>query len=607
MATTKILPLDVSPNSCILYCESDKPDSRLKRMGDAINYAVSKKHGSDVDVIYHTLNSYHNCVAGNTISRFAQLMRNGLNKLKSRTPKTKSGKERVAYHFVQSFYGHETDPATANEIGLKLAKEVFKDFAVIVSTHTNTDDIHNHFVICAWNINGGKWDDCRDTKRLIRKTSDKLCEKYGLSVLDNSRDMILKDYVDKNGVRRSVEITERKMQKWQEYRDGLADIANANDYRHSDAYKMAELKKQSNVQSVKADIDNLLNFVTSYDELLSRMKDLGYTIKGKTSSGSWRKHITFVPPGSTKGTRDSSIGDELFYTRENLVRHIERNNNKSSEHEQSLEPDRYYDDIKYIKEFEYGKTNIKDMDNNYLIRIDKKGKTYPVHRSNIEKIIIGDIKRRHSNIGLTYNSVKLKIIIDKMKRAATAKKPYIPKDKNEKTIAMIRSSFDALNLIQDKGIKSHEDLTGRYKAAYDHRNNYLTKFRISENKHNNMVLIASLPEKITELEKNIEYNDSSEYRFEQKHNDIAALKNYKSTLTNFKKQNKNGLHAIEKSIQNSEQALGFLKEHVELLDKELDNYELCFDAIKRADNNDAIVSSLAYKEFENVRKERSLR
>ena len=51
------------------------------------------------------------------------------------------------FHGVQSFANGEVTPAQAHEIGIKLAEELWGDkFQVIIATHLNTDNIHNHFV-----------------------------------------------------------------------------------------------------------------------------------------------------------------------------------------------------------------------------------------------------------------------------------------------------------------------------------------------------------------------------------------------------------------------------------------------------------------------------
>lgn len=53
----------------------------------------------------------------------------------------------LAYHGYQSFKEDEVTPDIAHEIGVKFAKEMFKDYEVVVATHQNTNHIHNHFII----------------------------------------------------------------------------------------------------------------------------------------------------------------------------------------------------------------------------------------------------------------------------------------------------------------------------------------------------------------------------------------------------------------------------------------------------------------------------
>lgn len=53
----------------------------------------------------------------------------------------------LAFHAIQSFKKDELTPELAHEIGVKLAEEMWGDrFQVVVSTHLNTEHLHNHFV-----------------------------------------------------------------------------------------------------------------------------------------------------------------------------------------------------------------------------------------------------------------------------------------------------------------------------------------------------------------------------------------------------------------------------------------------------------------------------
>ena len=97
------------------------------------------------------------------------------------------GKENgiLAFHAYQSFNEGEVTPEIAHEIGVKLANEMWGDrFQVVVSTHLNTEHLHNHFVINSDSFKDGKkyYSNLTNTA-LLRKTSDEICEEYGLSVL----------------------------------------------------------------------------------------------------------------------------------------------------------------------------------------------------------------------------------------------------------------------------------------------------------------------------------------------------------------------------------------------------------------------------------------
>ena len=92
----------------------------------------------------------------------------------------------VAFHGYQSFEEGEVTPETAHEIGVKLAEEMWGDrFEVVVSTHLNTQYIHNHFVLNSVSFKDGyKYYSNLENTALFRKTSDDICDEFGLKVLD---------------------------------------------------------------------------------------------------------------------------------------------------------------------------------------------------------------------------------------------------------------------------------------------------------------------------------------------------------------------------------------------------------------------------------------
>lgn len=93
----------------------------------------------------------------------------------------------VCFHGYQSFEAGEVTPDIAHEIGVKLAKQLWGDrFQVVVSTHTNTGKIHNHFCLNSVSFTDGKrYYDQKATYYKMREVSDDLCEDYGLSAIEH--------------------------------------------------------------------------------------------------------------------------------------------------------------------------------------------------------------------------------------------------------------------------------------------------------------------------------------------------------------------------------------------------------------------------------------
>lgn len=165
------------------------------------------------------------------------------------------GKEKgiLAFHGYQSFKEGEVTPEIAHEIGVKLAEEMWGDrFQVVVSTHLNTDNIHNHFVINSVSFKDGyKYYSNLCNTALLRKTSDEICEEYGLSVLEEK--------TCKSGI--NFENYYKKSMKESEY------------------YKFA-----------KEDIDYAIEHSWTYQEFIKKLKDMGYEVYFRANKISIRRY-----------------------------------------------------------------------------------------------------------------------------------------------------------------------------------------------------------------------------------------------------------------------------------------------------------------------------
>jgi len=95
-------------------------------------------------------------------------------------------KEIVCFHGYQSFLGNEVSADLAHQIGVELAKKLWANhFEVIITTHINTDNIHNHIVINATSFKDGhRFCNTKADYRAMRNVSDELCRKYKLSVIE---------------------------------------------------------------------------------------------------------------------------------------------------------------------------------------------------------------------------------------------------------------------------------------------------------------------------------------------------------------------------------------------------------------------------------------
>ncbi|MEE1380028.1 MAG: relaxase/mobilization nuclease domain-containing protein [Clostridia bacterium] len=159
----------------------------------------------------------------------------------------------VAFHGYKSFAEGEVIPEIAHEIGVKLAEEMWGDrFEVVVSTHLNTDHIHNHFVLDSVSFKDGKkyYINFENTA-LLRKTSDDICDEYGLKILNEK--------TCKSGI---------NFENF--YRKSLSN---------SDYYKFA-----------KEDIDYAINHSWTYKEFLKKLRDMGYEIYFRAEKISIRRY-----------------------------------------------------------------------------------------------------------------------------------------------------------------------------------------------------------------------------------------------------------------------------------------------------------------------------
>ena len=174
------------------------------------------------------------------------------------------------YHYVQSFSPNENISAEkVHKIGLEFAEKAWPGHEVLVTTHTDAEHLHNHFVINSVHYeNGRKLRQNPGTLTKLRSLSDGICQQYGLSVLEP-------------------------------YKKDGANISS-REYR-------AAVKGDSWKFKLMSDIDFVMNRSGNRADFMREMQRLGYKVTWTDE----RKYITFTCPNGMK-CRDIRLHDEKY-------------------------------------------------------------------------------------------------------------------------------------------------------------------------------------------------------------------------------------------------------------------------------------------------------
>lgn len=171
------------------------------------------------------------------------------------------------YHLVQSFKEGEVTPELAHQIGVELAGQLLGGrYQAIVTTHLNTDHIHNHIVWSAVALDDGR--KYRSNARIyyteVRAKSDALCAKYGLSIIETPES----------------ERGKRQYSKWQAETEGLPTWRTA----------------------IRQDVDAAIAKSFTWRQFIRALESQGYEVR------LGRKYPTLRPPGKERFVRFKTLG-----------------------------------------------------------------------------------------------------------------------------------------------------------------------------------------------------------------------------------------------------------------------------------------------------------
>ena len=239
MAVTKTHPIESTLKAAIDYiCNPAKTDGSL-------------------------LISSYSCSAETADIEFAWTRRHAIDK-----------GENLGRHLIQAFAPGEVTPEEAHEIGMQLAKEVLGGkYEFVLTTHVDKGHIHNHLIFNAVSFVDHKhYHSNKRSYHFIRRTSDRLCQEHGLSVIVPGQDKG-KSYIEHTTARAGT------------------------------SYKAR----------LKAAIDRLIPACNDLEDLLSRLQREGYEIKRG-------KYISCRTSDQERFTRLKTLG--IDYTEEAITSRI---------------------------------------------------------------------------------------------------------------------------------------------------------------------------------------------------------------------------------------------------------------------------------------------
>lgn len=280
MAIVKVFAVRKQLKKTVNYItDSEKTDSDLARK---IDYALNLEKTSSEQFLYESVINLPD------VSSAYERMQ----ATKERFGKT-SGV--LGYHIIQSFKPGEITADQCHELGRKLAGEMFGvGYEIVIGTHLNRKHLHNHIVVNSVSFaSGKKLRFNKQSYRELQEISDKLCRKYGLSVIENKQ----------HG---------KSYKEWLNEKEGTPTVRGR----------------------IRKDIDLAIKESFNYGIFIANLEKRGYLIKDSPS----RTHTALKPPFGARFIRLNSLGED--YTKERIIERLSKQ--KSWQSKPQPERTKYY-------------------------------------------------------------------------------------------------------------------------------------------------------------------------------------------------------------------------------------------------------------------------
>lgn len=264
--------------SCTKYISDPEKTALLNPEADtawlSIDYVMNETKTLSPDNFTHLI-SGHNCNPDTASEEFSRM--ESLYHMNKTECLNEGHKANMAFHVILSYKGHDIPPKIVHEMGCEFMRRVAGDeFKGIVTTHLNTDNYHNHVLICAYAIDGKhKFRDDWKLYEKLREIANDISLEYGYPIFMNEKD-------------------HTRYRSWKE----IVDTKEVKNWR----------------DAITKDFQTAIETSSSYEEVLSHMKDMGYTVTPNSKSTTFSKDDIRV--------RDNRLGYE--FTRQGIEDAIEK-------------------------------------------------------------------------------------------------------------------------------------------------------------------------------------------------------------------------------------------------------------------------------------------
>lgn len=589
---------------------------------DRTNRYISNGHGG------HTLCEGYNCPSDPVLAtEYMNTLR--LNYERQHPPG--EGRTKGSVTHVQFYVSPTASDNVPPEERMEMMRELIertplRDYASIRVPHDNTEDKHGHISLCPYSVDGThKLPLNNKLLHELRREMDRICVEHGYSIIENPElwgDKQYKEWFFKVKASGTVKVHPPKEQSMASFKE---DRKRARAYSES---KMAQAKRRGKKKVEKRPEDELLTRldIRSREELTAHLKGIGGDIAALKQDiqrqgtimermADLMEHINrwerSRDPAAYAYLKAHHCGTpkEIADAKKRYARAASRKakneallQDRSAEYRHVKEAEKAFrPEVPFFAAYEYGKTNLAEINDNVRTVRDEDGGFRVVQRTPTEKKVLADIRVKDSEVRGLIDTTHLHRIIAEQSTRRKQRKPYLTATREQELVAQIQSSFQCLQYTERHGIYSYEQIITLYaanKAKYDATIDNFTKAETAIGQLKEILLI---PQKLADLEAKIDAGRHDvNYILDGYNADKKAVSEYRATMKRYKIDTQQGLSALERKVADFDAKQSRNRGYMAKVVTQMAELENCIRTFDRIDAERGGRNIQAIREFERT-------